>query len=249
MTALGDFTSQADSYGRARPGYPAELVDSLVKHLGLVPGDPVVDLGAGTGLFTQLLAARRFSVTAVEPNEAMRSQAPPMLGVVWLAGTFEATGLPASSQRWAVAAQAFHWADPARALPEIRRILQPNGSLTVLWNNRQNERSDILAWTREAIRRHVPDFEESYRAKADWPRILTQTGDFAGVVCHESEHVVTMPRERYLELWRSHNRLATTAGVARLQAFRDDLRAYLLQRNVPTVNVPYLTKAWTVRRT
>jgi len=248
MTTPGDFTSQAGSYGRARPGYPAGLVDRLVSYAGLVEGDPVADLGAGTGLFTQLLAARHFSVTAVEPNEAMRSQAPPMAGVVWLASTFEATGLPASSQRWAVAAQAFHWADPSRALPEIRRILQPQGCFTVLWNNRQNERSDILTWTREAIRRHVPDFEDSYREKVDWPRILTQTADFCGGVCHEAEHVVAMPRERYLDLWRSHNRLSTTAGPARLQAFIADLESYLLAGNLQAVKVPYLTKAWTVRR-
>ncbi len=43
---------------------------------------------------------------------------------------------PMDPQQWAVAAQAFHWADPPRALPEIRRILQPNRYVTVLWNNR-----------------------------------------------------------------------------------------------------------------
>ncbi len=65
---LGDFSEQADAYGRARPSYPAELIDALVAHVGAKPGDAVADLGAGTGLFTELLAARGFCVTAVEPN-------------------------------------------------------------------------------------------------------------------------------------------------------------------------------------
>ncbi|HXT58535.1 MAG TPA: class I SAM-dependent methyltransferase, partial [Pirellulales bacterium] len=134
---LGDFSEQAEAYARARPSYPAELLDALVEHVGVKRGDAVADLGAGTGLLTGLLAARGFEVAAVEPNEPMRRQAKPLTGVRWINGTFEATGLSPASQRWAVAAQAFHWADPARALPEVRRILRPGGFFTVLWNNRE----------------------------------------------------------------------------------------------------------------
>lgn len=65
---LGDFSEQADAYSRARPGYPAGLVDALVAHVGIKPGDAVADLGARTGLFTELLVARGLRVTAVEPN-------------------------------------------------------------------------------------------------------------------------------------------------------------------------------------
>lgn len=49
---LGDFSAQADAYARARPTYPAELIDRLVAHVGAKPGDAVADLGAGTGIFT-----------------------------------------------------------------------------------------------------------------------------------------------------------------------------------------------------
>ena len=63
---LGDFSQQAASYQRARPGYPAALVDRLIASAGLPPGDAVADLGAGMGIFTRLLADRGFSVTAVE---------------------------------------------------------------------------------------------------------------------------------------------------------------------------------------
>src|SRR5687767_11696018 len=129
----GDFTPQAEAYARARPGYPAELVDRLIAAAGVAAGDPVADLGAGTGLFTGLLAARGLAVVAVEPSAAMRRGAPRLPGVVWIDGSFEATSLPTGSQRWAVAAQAFHWADVPRALPEIHRILAPGCCLTVLW--------------------------------------------------------------------------------------------------------------------
>ena len=32
---LGDFTNQAEAYGKARPGYPEELIDALIADAGL----------------------------------------------------------------------------------------------------------------------------------------------------------------------------------------------------------------------
>src|SRR5688500_15524543 len=102
---LGDFTKQAESYRLARPTYPDALVESLIDDAGIVAGDAVVDFGAGTGIFTRLLVERGFRVSAVEPNQEMRSRndAP---AAHWIDGIFEKSGLADASQRWAVAAQA-----------------------------------------------------------------------------------------------------------------------------------------------
>ena len=78
--------------------------------------------------------------------------------------------------------------------------------------------------------------------------MLVSTGDFKTVVLHQAEHVVKMSRERYLELWRSHNRLNVTAGPERFAAFITSLNAYLSAEKLETVEVPYLTKAWTAHR-
>jgi ubiquinone/menaquinone biosynthesis C-methylase UbiE len=245
--SLGDFSAQADAYARARPTYPVELLDRLVAHAGVKPGDAVADLGAGTGIFTELLVARGFHVTAVEPNEPMRRQAKPLANATWINGTFESTGLPAASQQWAAAAQAFHWADPPRALPEVRRILKPGGCFTVLWNNREHDRHPVLVWTREAIRRCRPGFDDSYREKP-WGDVLLSTGDFTDVVYFESRHVVPMSPERYLDLWRSHNRLRTLSSPEKFAAFMRELTEYLAARGDEPVDVSYVCKAWTARR-
>lgn len=243
----GDFTKQASSYRLARPGYPLSLVDQLIELVGIQPDSPVVDIGAGTGIFTQILVDRGLRVTAVEPNEAMRQQAPELPGTTWVRGTFEETNLADRSQKWAVAAQAFHWADPPRALPEIRRILCEGGHLTVLWNNRAVKESELLQWTEQTIRKHAPEFEESYRNR-DWRAVLVSTGDFTFVSSDTMKHQVAMSRDRFLTLWKSHHRLNEIAGPERFASLFKELVAHLVEQRIDTVDVPYICESWTVRR-
>lgn len=244
----GDFTNQADAYGRARPGYPSELLDRLIARAEISPGDPVADIGAGTGLFTRLLAERGFRVTAVEPNAEMQKLAPRLHNVRWLEGSFAETGLSDESQRWVTAAQAFHWATPATALPELRRVLKEGSSLTVLWNDRENELNPTLSWTRAAIRRIVPEFEEAYR-DVDWSGILTSTGDFTDVAYDEQLHTVPMSRSRYLDLWRSHHRLTVSAGPERFESILREVESHLDEQRLEMIEVPYRCRAWWARRT
>lgn len=244
--ALGDFSNQADSYRRSRPTYPETLVDLLVEDAKVASGEPVVEFGAGTGIFTRLLVERGFRLTAIEPNAEMRSQSD-VPEARWLDGTFESSGLAYSSQRWAVAAQAFHWADPQRSLPEIRRILHPSCLFTILWNNRANGESETLTWTQDAIRRHVPDYDEAYRDR-EWQMILESTGDFIFVSHRVVGHQIRMSKERYLDLWRSHNRLNTLAGPERFEALLQNIKGYLEQRQLGELDVPYRCEAWSARR-
>jgi len=241
-----DFTAQAEAYARARPGYPVALVQRLMARADVRAGDAVAEIGAGTGLLTQLLGGHGLRVTAIEPNAAMRQRAAAMADVAWRDGTFERTALAEASQKWVVAAQAFHWAQRDKALPEIRRVLQSGGHLTVLWNHRDHESDATVRWTRQAINRHVPDFTHAYRDE-NWAAALTSTGDFSEPVYDEEAHTVAMEVDRYLNLWRSHHRLNTIAGPQRFAALMEELVAYLRDQRVEQINVRYVTRAWTAQ--
>lgn len=125
------FGSAAAAYERGRPGYPSEAVDFV-----LPPGARrVLDLGAGTGKLTRQLVARGLHVVAVEPLEEMRAELARVLPEVRvLAGTAEAIPLPDASVDAVLVAQAWHWVDPVRALPEVARVLARGGWLGLLWN-------------------------------------------------------------------------------------------------------------------
>ncbi len=67
------FGEDADLYDRARPSYPAELIDDVV---ALVSAQGrVLDAGCGTGKATVLLAARGLRGVAVDPDPAMAAVA------------------------------------------------------------------------------------------------------------------------------------------------------------------------------
>jgi ubiquinone/menaquinone biosynthesis C-methylase UbiE len=244
---LGDFTEQASAYATARPDYPERLVDRLVEVAGVSAGDEVADIGAGTGIFSAQLAQRGLKVTAIDPNEAMRRSAPLGKGIVWRDGSFEETGMPTGSMKWVTAAQAFHWADPPRALPEMRRVLRRAGAFTVLWNNRDNAASPVLTHSCEVIRAVVPEFDEAYR-ELDYGSVLLSTEDFVRVIRDEERHVVAMSRERYLNLWRSHNRLSVTAGPERSRKILKRIESWLDAERLDKVDVPYVCTAWTAFR-
>jgi SAM-dependent methyltransferase len=145
------YSLQAGTYARGRPSYPGELVSWLREALEIHPGSTVVDLGAGTGKFTQLLGSMDIDVVAVEPIEAMRSEFTRNLPhIAILEGTAESIPLNSGAAQALVCAQAFHWFADETALAEIHRVLKPNGRLGLIWNVR-DESVDWVAAITEII--------------------------------------------------------------------------------------------------
>ena len=129
------FGSVADAYERARPGYPEDAALWITGE----PPRRVVDLGAGTGKLTRVLAALGHDVVAVEPLEEMLGQLRANVpGVEALTGSAEQIPLGDEFADAVVAAQAFHWFDEAVALPEIARVLRPGGVIGLIWNARDD---------------------------------------------------------------------------------------------------------------
>jgi SAM-dependent methyltransferase len=133
------FDRVADEYERTRPEYPPALLDLLP-----LEGDAaVLDLGAGTGKLTRVLAERYRDVTAVEPLENMRAMLERVVpGVNALPGSAERIPLDDGSVDGVFAAQAFHWFETAVALPEIARVLRPGGVFAIVWNEGDDDLPD-----------------------------------------------------------------------------------------------------------
>ena len=120
-----------EDYELGRPGWPPEALD-----LAAVPPDgSVLELGAGTGKLTRLLAARFADVTAVEPDERMRRLLAGIVpGAQLVPGRAEEIPLPDASVDAIFCAEAFHLFEWEQALEESARVLRPGRPLMLLWN-------------------------------------------------------------------------------------------------------------------
>jgi len=124
------FGAVAAEYDRLRSQPSGEALDWLI------PADAgdALEIGAGTGLLTALLAQRVHRVTAVEPDDRMRAVlAARDAGITVVAGTAEAIPAPAASVDVVIAQSAWHWVDESRAVPEVARVLRPGGRLALAW--------------------------------------------------------------------------------------------------------------------
>ena len=129
------FETVAAEYERHRPEYPEEALRWAADRLGLEGRARLLDVGAGTGKLTRGLVALGHEVVAVEPGgpmlEQLRQAVPEAEA---LEGSAEAIALPDAGVDAAFAAQAFHWFDRERAMPELHRVVRPGGGLALLWN-------------------------------------------------------------------------------------------------------------------
>jgi len=125
------FGRVAEEYDRVRPEYPRAAIARAADELGLEGGATVLDLGAGTGKLTRLLAERFADVIAVEPDDEMRRR----IGGDARHGTAESIPLGDGAVDAVFVGDAFHWFDAPAALAEISRVVRRGGALAVLWND------------------------------------------------------------------------------------------------------------------
>jgi SAM-dependent methyltransferase len=145
-TARG-YNRVAELYEQARPDYPLQLLDHLDALHPITAKSRVLDLGAGTGKLSKLVAQRPCKLTAVEPSAQMLSALSRELpNVNALAGSAEAIPLPDSSVDFVVAGEAFHWFNALLAWQELLRVVAPGGAVFAAWLHR-----NVADWQQRLI--------------------------------------------------------------------------------------------------
>jgi SAM-dependent methyltransferase len=252
----GDFTGLAADYSDYRPDYAPAVLRSV---LGIV-GKPVheidaVDVGAGTGIWTRMVAASGVkSMTAIEPNDDMRdhgSDHPHNRGINWHKGSGEVTGLANGSADLLSMASSFHWVDFDKGIAEFDRVLRPAGCFVALWNPRFIEANPLLV----EIEAHLATLkgEQIKRVssgRSEFTDTLTdrleKCGRFAEVAYIEAKHTIPFSQERYLGAWRSVNDLRVQLGAEKFAEFLKWVERRI--EGIDVIQATYLTRAWVARK-
>ncbi|MFC8730899.1 class I SAM-dependent methyltransferase [Luteimicrobium sp. NPDC057192] len=249
------FGTDAERYDRARPPYPEALIAAVV---GVPPEGPardVLDVGSGTGIAARQLQAAGCTVLGVEPDARMAAFARER-GLPVDVATFEAWEPAGRSFDAVVAAQSWHWVDPAVGTAKAASVLRPGGRLAVFGHVFEPP-DDVAHAFAEAFRRAVPEspfaggsgrrpveaYQAGYAAVAETVR---GTGLFEAPEHWRFVVERTYTRDAWLEL------LPTTGGLTRLDPDRlaDVLDAVgaAIDAHGGSFTIPFTTLAVTARR-
>jgi SAM-dependent methyltransferase len=248
------FGETADLYDKARPTYPAALLDDLVTLVG--PHARAVDVGCGTGKATRLLAERGATGVGVEAHPAMAEVARASLADspgwrVDVSGFEDWVARPHDPPFDLVtSAQAWHWIDPAVRMHKAHGLLRPGGWLALFWNTHPDDQPDAADVQREladVYDRHAPGLE-------GLPKPAT-TGDnlpmpddlaFDPPITRTYSWTQDYTTATWLDLLRTHSNHMLLA---------DDARDRLLAAAAEVVDAHgggftyrYLTQLWAARR-
>jgi SAM-dependent methyltransferase len=124
------FGSDPERYDRARPRYPAAVVEAIV---AASPGRDFVDVGIGTGIAARQFAAAGCRVLGVEVDARMADFAR-RGGIPVEVAAFEAWDPAGRRFDAVVAGQTWHWVDPVAGAAKAAQVLRPGGRLALFWN-------------------------------------------------------------------------------------------------------------------
>jgi ubiquinone/menaquinone biosynthesis C-methylase UbiE len=165
MMNVERFSGRVADYERYRLRYPIAVIEILTARCGLRREDLIVDVGAGTGMLSEVFLENGNAVVAVEPNDEMR-EACERLAAAWPGltvknGTAEATGLEDASVDFIAVGRAFHWFDHGKTAVEFRRILRQGGWMALVSNSRVRDDSPQSVEYEAMLREYGTDYAEN----------------------------------------------------------------------------------------
>lgn len=247
--AAAGFANGADIYAASRPSYPGEVLDWLRDRIGIEPESRVVEVGAGTGLFTSLLLDTEATILATDPVPEMLSHLASRLpGAATAVATADMLPVADGSVDAVICATAFHWFATPQVLAEFRRVLRPGGALGLIWNVRDNQ----VPWVRRLSEITDRYQDDAPRQKSQAWRDVFPAPGFTPL--HETamryDHAGT-PEEviigrtlstSFIAALPDDRRAAAVAEVRAMIAATPELACR------ERVAFPYLTKAYDCRR-
>jgi SAM-dependent methyltransferase len=247
------FGTVAELYDCARPSYPSAAIDVLIAHAGLASGDRVLEVGAGTGKATILLAQRGLRVLAVEPSPAMAALA----RINCRAFADAVTVVEAEFERWVateradalVSAAAWHWIAADVRYERAAAAVRDGGTLAALWTFPDWPACALRGALTDAYDRGAPalaaDFpmhpaSEPTRLTGDWQAEIAASADFgeARVSLHPwSAHYTSAEYTALLQTHQDHILLDASDRERLLDAI-----AAVIEHSGGTLTMPFVTR-------
>ena len=131
------FNQVAEYYDKYRPGYPQEIIDSLISVTGITEDSDLLEIGCGSGKATEQFTEKGFNIVGIDPgedlvrigNERFKNE-----NVNFVKGRFEEYEFGQKKFDIIYAAQSFHWVPQPIGYKKCADVLKDNGYLALFWN-------------------------------------------------------------------------------------------------------------------
>ncbi len=211
------FGRVAELYDRTRPSYPEAAIADLIAWAGLRGSETVLEVGAGTGKATLMLAARGLRVLALEPDSAMAEVArgnctsSPSVEIE----VIEFEKWRPCERRFAavVAAQAWHWIAPDLRYVRAAEALRRGGTLAAIWTFPRWETTPLGEALRRAYAEGAPELARDFPMHpasepsdlaGDWHLEIHESDLFSSPEVREYPWSLSFATEQYIALVQTH---------------------------------------------
>lgn len=189
------YDSVAQEYDEVRPGYPNELIDKLISASSVNIGSEILEIGAGTGKATMLLAEKGFKIHCIEREpkmaEILKRKCEGFSNISVTINDFETWEATDDDKYDLVfSAQAFHWIDEEIKYKKCRRLLKDKGHLALFWYFSVVESEDTLDYLNSLFHKFstgyacagIDDFKRSFNDEKNKLRNSKCFGNINGYI-------------------------------------------------------------------
>lgn len=246
------FEEVPEAYERARPVYPPQVFDDLIRLADLPEHARLLEIGPGTGQATLPLAKRGYEIVGIELGEGLATRARAKLAnfanVKIINADFETW--QAIDRRFdaIVAFTAFHWIDPETRYRKSAALLKPRGALAVIATKHVLPKGGDRFWVdvQEDYEAVVPD-EASTKAGAPGPpeavgdlnAEIAASGLFRNVATRRYQWDVTYTADEYIAVLDTYSGHRSLEPAKRIQLY-ERIHKRIESRPEPTVAKTYL---------
>ena len=211
-----DFSPTEPDYA-ARPAFPLELFRRLRRFGVAVPGQTVLDVGAGTGLLARAVAEFGGRVVLVDASEALVRASG---GSECVVGHAERLPFADASFDVVTAAQSWHWFDRTVAPREVFRVLRPGGKVVAVYQMHVPTPGSIAERTEQLILSHHSGWRHANSAGINGQVLRDfQAGGFVGIESLSFDVVHEFTREAWRAAVRSLSAVGASMSKERVAAF------------------------------
>lgn len=206
------FDNLQNDYAAARPSYPIELIRKLKTMTPDILNYSILDVGCGTGIFTRQLADMftKAVVCGCDINADMVAKAAKNTTISFKQSDAETLPYEADEFGMITVAQAIQWFDRPAFYGQVKRVLNKNGLLVIIENNRTWQNSAFLNDYEALLEKYSPDYSRHYRDH-DYIAELKNFG-FIDEQLFKQGRQRKMSCEAFVQMAKSSTKMQTALG-------------------------------------